>query len=152
MAEQNAPLDKLKRTRALFQTRRSRTLPYREIASVHARRVLAREYPEAQHRQLPLVRSDCENVPRPCPYVSCRYNLYLDVRETGAITLNFPDREPEDMPPEGSCALDVAERGRATLFEVGRLMNFTRERTRQMQDKILRRAVHLFPNLRKWLD
>jgi DNA-directed RNA polymerase sigma subunit (sigma70/sigma32) len=36
-----------------------------------------------------------------------------------------------------SCALDVAERGGATLERVGELMNMTRERVRQIQDVAL---------------
>src|SRR5208337_2271584 len=49
----------------------------------------------------PATRADCSAVPRPCPFVSCRHNLYLDVsKDTGSILLNFPSAEPEEMPPE----------------------------------------------------
>ena len=41
-------------------------------------------------------RAECVEGPRPCPYVSCKYHLYLDVQHrTGAIKLNFPDIEVE---------------------------------------------------------
>ena len=81
-------------------------------------------------------RACCAKVERPCPYVSCKYNLYLDVNETtGSIKLNFPDYEPHEMPPDGSCALDVAdEPDDMTLEEVGERMNVTRERVRQLVD------------------
>ena len=80
----------------------------------------------------PALRSECENAPRPCPHVSCRHHLYLDVNpETGSIKINFPDREVHEL--EESCALDVAKRGGVTLEEVGQLMNLTRERIRQLE-------------------
>lgn len=91
-------------------------------------------YPERTH--LPVTRGDCASVPRPCPYVSCKYNLYLDVTRAGSILLNFPDREPWDMPPDRSCALDVADRGPQTLQAVGEAIGFCRERTRQILDDV----------------
>src|SRR5207248_4026222 len=34
----------------------------------------------------PRVRGDCAEGPRPCPYVSCKYNLYVDVNpRTGSV-------------------------------------------------------------------
>jgi hypothetical protein len=73
---------------------------------------------------------------RPCPFVSCKHHLYLDVSaRTGAIKLNFPDLEVWEMTE--SCALDVADRAGATLEEVGAIMNLTRERIRQVEVKAL---------------
>lgn len=86
---------------------------------------------ELDHER-PQTRADCVEGPRPCPYVSCKYHLYLDVSaKTGAIKLNFPNLEVEDMPV--SCALDVADNGGTTLEGVGGLMNLTRERARQIE-------------------
>jgi hypothetical protein len=46
----------------------------------------------------PTSRDDCRNTRRPCPYVSCRSHLYLDVSlETGAIKVNFPGLETTDI-------------------------------------------------------
>jgi hypothetical protein len=71
---------------------------------------------------------------RPCPWVSCKHHLYLDVNaETGSIKFNFPDLEPWEL--QHTCSLDVAERGGATLEEVGEIMNLTRERIRQVELK-----------------
>lgn len=87
----------------------------------------------------PRTRADCKDGVRPCPFVSCTHHLYLDVSErTGAIKVNFPDVEPDDLEklPE-SCALDVAERGGETLEQVGAIMNLTRERIRQVEVKAL---------------
>ncbi len=84
----------------------------------------------------PKKRSDCKNGPRPCPWVSCRYNLYLDVNnETGSIKVNFPDQEPWEC--QHSCALDVAESGELTFEEIGAVMNLTRERIRQIIADVL---------------
>ncbi|HEY3354014.1 MAG TPA: sigma factor-like helix-turn-helix DNA-binding protein [Polyangia bacterium] len=80
----------------------------------------------------PTQRCECEDGPRPCPFVSCKHHLYLDVNpETGSIKLNFPHLEPWEM--SESCALDVAERGGITLEEVGTIVNLTRERVRQVE-------------------
>lgn len=69
---------------------------------------------------------------RPCLFVSCKMNLFLDVDgRTGAIKLNFPDLEPGDM--KHSCTLDIAALGGVTLEDCGEVMNVTRERTRQLE-------------------
>lgn len=87
----------------------------------------------------PQTRAECANVPRPCPYVSCRFHLYLDVEPSGAIKLNFPDIGVEEM--DESCALDVADRGPHSLSQVGHLMNLTRERARQIETRGAMRMV-----------
>ncbi len=100
-------------------------------------------YPVEEHDggSRPKTRAECDDVERPCCFVSCRHNLYLDVSPTGAIKLNFPDLEPGDVAPDASCALDIAAHGGLTLEEVGRLTNITRERVRQMQDEALARLL-----------
>ena len=80
----------------------------------------------------PMTRGECLQDERPCPWVSCKYHLYLDVNpETGSIKINFPDLEVWEM--KHTCALDVAERSGITLEEVGDIMNLTRERVRQVE-------------------
>ena len=80
----------------------------------------------------PVTRAECACGERPCPFVSCKYHLYLDVNpETGSIKLNFPHLEVWEM--ADTCALDVADRGGITLEEVGEIMNLTRERIRQVE-------------------
>lgn len=87
-------------------------------------------YPErVQH---PQCRGQCPDV-RPCPYVGCRWNLYLDVTPTGSITYNWPELEPWDVPPHQSCALDVADDGPRILEEIAEIMGLTRERVRQIE-------------------
>jgi hypothetical protein len=80
----------------------------------------------------PSTRGECKEGERPCPYVSCKHHLYLDVNpETGSIKLNFPDLEVWEMAE--TCSLDVADRGGITLEEVGEILNLTRERIRQVE-------------------
>lgn len=91
--------------------------------------------PLVEYRR-PRLRSECKDGPRPCPFVSCRYHLFLDVNpETGSIKIKFPDLEVWEMP--FSCALDVADQGGITLEEIGFLMNLTRERVRQIEASAL---------------
>jgi hypothetical protein len=85
----------------------------------------------------PVTRGDCANVPRPCPFVSCRHHLYLDVASSGSLILNFPDLEPADL--EHSCSLDVADDGRKRDVTVAERMNVTRERTRQIEKNGIRK-------------
>lgn len=82
--------------------------------------------------------ADCINTERPCPWVGCKYNLYLDVHPvTGAIIFNFSGQEPWEM--KISCVLDVAKQGGVALERVGELMNFTRERVRQLEASAMRK-------------
>jgi len=63
-------------------------------------------------------------MPRPCPFVSCRYHLSLDISEGGRIKFN---------PATGkTCALDLADLGGMTLQDIGHVLGLTRERIRQI--------------------
>jgi hypothetical protein len=123
------------------ERRRSKTMSRKEMARELRRRRLSGEVdPEEQEllrsveENRPRTRADCINGPRPCLFVSCKHNLYLDVNpETGSIKLNFPDKEIWEL--EHTCALDVAEKGGITLEEVGEIMNLTRERIRQVETR-----------------
>lgn len=109
---------------------RAQTIPIKKMTKEQLRigRLL---YPPTDHGR-PMIRAQCANSERPCPFVSCKYHLYLDVNpETGSIKINFPDTEVWEMTE--TCALDIAERGGVTLEEVGEIMNLTRERIRQLE-------------------
>jgi hypothetical protein len=109
---------------------RSRTIAMKRLTREELR-VGALMYPPVDDAR-PESRGECRGEQRPCPWVACKFHLYLDVNpETGSIKLNFPDLEPWDLPE--TCALDVAERGGITLEEVGEIMNLTRERIRQVE-------------------
>lgn len=110
--------------------RRSKTLASRRLTRDELRE--ANEILGLLGDARPKSRGDCADGPRPCPWVSCKFHLYLDVNpETGSIKLNFPDLEVWEM--ADTCALDVADRGGITLEEVGEILNLTRERIRQVE-------------------
>jgi len=143
-------------TREQRRSRRKRDVRARTIS---VKRMTKREleigrllYPESDYEK-PRTREECENGPRPCPFVSCKHHLYIDVSaRTGAIKLNFPDLEVWDLGE--SCALDVADRGGTTLEDVGAIMNLTRERIRQVEVKALAKleALRDMSFLRDFVD
>jgi hypothetical protein len=143
-------------TREQRRSRRKREVRARTIS---VKRMTKREleigrmlYPETDY-QKPRTRAECAEGLRPCPYVSCKHHLFLDVSaRTGAIKLNFPDLEVWDM--NETCALDVADRGGTTLEDVGAIMNLTRERIRQVEVKALAKlqALRDMMGLRDYVD
>jgi hypothetical protein len=143
-------------TREQRRSRRKREVRARTIS---VKRMTKREleigrllYPEVGYDK-PRTRQDCVNGPRPCPYVSCKHHLFIDVSpRTGAIKLNFPDLEVWEMGE--SCALDVADRGGTTLEDVGAIMNLTRERIRQVEVNALAKleALRDMMALRDYVD
>lgn len=72
----------------------------------------------------PRTRADCAGGPRPCPWVSCRHHLYLDVLPNGA--LEHAPVEVHEM--VDSCALDVADEGPHSSNEVGEVLGCARQR------------------------
>lgn len=143
-------------TREQRRSRRKRAVRARTIS---VKRMTKREleigrllYPEDDYEK-PSSRAACGQGIRPCPYVSCKHHLYVDVSpRTGAIKLNFPDLEVWEM--KDSCALDVADRGGTTLEDVGAIMNLTRERIRQVEVKALAKleALRDMMALRDFVD
>lgn len=133
-------------TREQRRSRRARVVRSRTIS---VKRMTKRDlelgrrlFPEDTRAERPQTRGECEEVPRPCPFVSCKHHLFLDVTPgTGAIKLNFPDLEVWDL--GHSCALDVADEGEQTLEYVGAIMNVTRERIRQYEVKAFARVAAL---------
>src|SRR5260370_35381831 len=117
-------------TREQRRSRRKRAIRARTIS---VKRMTKRElelgrllYPEAEEAERPETRSDCLEGARPCPFVSCKHHLYLDISaRTGAIKLNFPDLEAWDMTE--TSALDVADPGRTPPAQAGPITTLTRE-------------------------
>lgn len=115
--------------------RRSRTIATKRLSKEEL--ALSEELKSVIYER-PAFRAECASGMRPCPYVSCKHHLYLDVNpDTGSIKLNFPDLEVWEMAE--TCALDVADRGGITLEEVGEILNLTRERIRQVEVKGLQK-------------
>jgi hypothetical protein len=88
----------------------------------------------AAERDRPRTRAECERVPRPCPYVSCRWNLYLDVDEAGRIVI--PDADTPIEERRYSCALDVIEDNPdgVELTELAAITGFTREQLARIEE------------------
>lgn len=85
----------------------------------------------------PRVRGDCVDGPRPCPWVTCRWNLLVYVK-------GGKGRKPPkviELDAAESCALDVADAGGQTLDGVSKFLGVTRERVRQVEEKALRKLV-----------
>jgi hypothetical protein len=126
--EQAEPEERGRRKR---RTRsRARTISIRRLSKSELNR--GRElYPEVEYWR-PETRGECMEMERPCPFVACKYHLYVDVHPVrGSIKINFPDVDVWEM--TDTCALDIADRGGITLEEVGQIMNLTRERVRQLE-------------------
>ena len=119
---------------------RARTISIRRLSKAELNRGRAM-YPEEDYWR-PTTRAECAEMERPCPFVSCKYHLYIDVHPVrGSIKINFPDVEVWEM--TDTCALDIADRGGITLEEVGEIMNLTRERVRQLETQGLARLQGL---------
>lgn len=98
-----------------------------------------RDADETELPSRPKTRGECAGVERPCPFVSCRFNLYLDIKEkTRLVMLNFPRLEPDEM--VDSCALDVAEHGPHINELVALRLNVTKQRIQQIEAM----AMHKF--------
>jgi hypothetical protein len=105
----------------------------------------------APRRSLPLLRpktrGECADIPRPCPFVSCRHHLALDISRRGVVLVTDPTLGRDingvettftDDNPRPSCSLDVADQGGRTLDEIADMMGLTRERIRQIETEALR--------------
>lgn len=108
-------------------------------------------YPEASSR--PVTTQECDEqhpdmgTPgEPCPFVSCIYNLAIDVNErTGSYAINVPfsfeDGDPvpdiEISPGAHTCARKAALDGPLTMESIGESIGVSRERVRQIVDTAL---------------
>jgi hypothetical protein len=136
---------KVPATRREATRKRRRFLVGRQAAAP----VVRPEVPEVIREVLPRrprVRAECENGPRPCPWVGCRYHLYLDTYTTGdpenptpGLIIHRPDLEPLELPD--TCLLDLAARGPYTLAQIGDIFDLSRERIRQIEAGALRKLA-----------
>ena len=93
------------------------------------------------HPSRPKTRGDCKDGLRPCPWVGCRYHLALWISGPhDSLVIAHPDTPPWEM--EHSCALDIAELGGLTLFDIGNLLSVGKERVRQMEQSALTKILH----------
>ena len=115
---------------------RSRSIRLLRVTRREARAAVERALELEAELDRPKTREECADGPRPCPHVSCRHHLYLDVNpHTGTIKLNFPDLEVWELGT--SCALDIADLGGTPIETVGGFLNVTRERIGQIETQAL---------------
>lgn len=88
--------------------------------------------------QKPKTRGECYTMPRPCPFVSCRYHLATDehVDNQGRVRLRIANEHPEDM--EHTCALDVADAGVQQLSEIAEASDLHKSTVQMTFDRALR--------------
>lgn len=109
----------------MTRTIQTRTLSDDEIAA-------GKDLADVDTSGRPTNRNECRNGPRPCPWASCKHHLALDVNpNNGNLTIYRPTVNVADL--EHTCSLDIADAGGATLDVVGRIMNVSRERIRQVE-------------------
>lgn len=93
----------------------------------------------------PRSRTECLDGPRPCPWVSCRYHLLLDVTEDGRLYNNWQvDETSADsiadtltaMPD--TCSLDRSHEG-LQQEEIGALFSLTKQRIEQIEARAIAR-------------
>lgn len=80
-------------------------------------------------RVLPETRGECQGGARPCPMVSCRHHLLLDVASDGRLrmTQDFDEADGSSIVEALSsmadtCALDVADKGGAHAEDVASIL------------------------------
>lgn len=100
----------------------------------------------------PRTRQDCALVPRPCPFVSCRYHTWAERPGVVRYLRGWspePDVWPWELAPGLSCALDVADEGGVTLDDCAAAMGWiSRERARQVEADALAGAAAELARLR----
>lgn len=134
---QPAPKDKTHQTRSQGKngTRRNKVITHKRLTKEEIREGIALSDIDTRKGR-PKTRGECETADRPCPYVSCKHHLYLDVDpDTGSIKLNFPDIPVWEM--EETCALDVTAKNGISLKEAGNLLNIHPNRAQQIETTAL---------------
>ncbi len=109
-------------------------------------RQLEAENHAAMRSRRPLVRGDCQpggggaHTARPCPFVGCKYHLAIEVGDRrsrpDAVKMNFRGFPEEAM--LDTCALDVADRGPASLEDAADRLNITRQMFTIIESRAIR--------------
>lgn len=121
--------------------RRRRLTVHQTRVTRAEREVAIAEVADVELFERPSRRGDClqgEHAQRPCPFVSCKHHLYLDVNpRNGSVRVNFPDVEVWDLPE--TCALDVADLAPEVRREVACALGVSEQRVEQIESKAIER-------------
>lgn len=90
----------------------------------------------------PDIRESCPKE-RPCAYVSCVYNTYLDVDNNGNILFNQGSLEPWEVNPKTSCVLDIADRIEEGFFYNKRSKGLSNKEIGDLLGGISRESIRL---------
>lgn len=97
------------------------------------------------HRQRPKTRADCINGPRPCPWVGCRYHLFLEIRQggqgNGKLYFRWPGKELNEC--EHTCALDLAEEP-LTSYEIAQILGVSHQAILYAERQALQRLAQTY--------
>lgn len=104
----------------------------------------------------PLKLYECASEPGPCPWVSCRHHIGLDIRADGGLTINIPGLEEDPAAAlsgaKETCSLRVAARGEIMLEEIAVLMGCSSERISQISTDAERKYEDGVVNLSSVVD
>ncbi len=79
---------------------------------------------------------------RPCPWAACRFHLGITTNKSGSIRIDHGHLDFDKL--ADTCAIDVAQRGRATQEEVGHQVgistDWVRATERDMRQRMTRKA------------
>lgn len=129
------------RTRGDCQTLAERLADYEQIcAERHAQGLSAPDFPQPTE--------DGFNAARPCPFVSCRHHLLLDVNsQNGHLvkTVDFDEDDDESVSftlhaRQETCLLDAIGNGKLTQTNVAELLNVSQERVLYIERRAMARA------------
>lgn len=96
--------------------------------------------------RFPATRGECVAGPRPCPHVTCRHHLFLEVYKDNSVRAIWPEKTVDEL--AHTCSLDVADEGGLSLDATGELLGITRERVRQIEFAALAR-IRRHPDYRE---
>ena len=130
-----------------------RRLPVRRRRTT---RVLAEALDLFVRPRRPFKFAQCAEIVGPCPFVSCRHHLGLDIRADGGLTINIPGLEEDPalaltMAAE-TCSLKVAAGGEITLEAIAPLFDVTPERISQISTEAERKYEDAMVNLSSVVD
>lgn len=118
----------------------------RTVTPAHIQRLFGLAAARVEHWR-PRTRADCRYFGRPCPFVGCRYHLFLEINGRGNISLRHPGVMPWELWP--SCSLDVAEQEGLSLEAVGELLGVRKWQIKRDEERALAKLAEAMEGQRE---